>query len=318
MQASKKKKLCTSIGFLACLLVVVTILNMIFQPTRLNMVDYVTERDNYYLSLMEEPENTVDILAMGDSLSYGMIDPVAFFEKEGLTSHIVGQAGQVVPETFFELKRLLDKQSPKLVILETHILVYTTADEFNATEQQLFYAALPAAKYHELWKVMLGKREESAHKHFKGYEIRDAVAPYTGGPYMENVGQTRNVRFLSAFFLKKIKGLCDEAGAGLLLVSLPSPSNYSYATHCGLSELAEELSLPYIDMNLMTDELEFDWNTDMLDSTDHINNRGTDKVSAYLLDYVKKNYDIKSRAEDESVRAWYEQAEEFKEYFGIP
>ena len=103
---SKKQKLLQTIGFFAVLGTVLGILNFIFNPLRLGMVKYVTEHDSYFLSLMEEPEDTIDVLVMGDSLSFGMIDTIDFWEKEGITSFIAGQAGQVVPETYFELKKI--------------------------------------------------------------------------------------------------------------------------------------------------------------------------------------------------------------------
>ena len=318
MQASKKEKRIRTIGFFTLLAVIFGVLNFIFQPIRLNMVEYVTERDNYYLSLLQEPENTVDILAMGDSLSYGMINTLDFWERDGLTSHIVGQAGQVVPETYFELKKLMKKQSPKLIIIETHIMVYEPSVETDATEKQLLYSILPVAKYHELWKAMLGKRDGGMRPHFKGFEVRDKVFPYTGEPYMEETGKTRQVKGIAKLFMKKIKKLCDENGAQLLLVSLPSPSNYSSATHKGLTALADELGVPYIDMNLMTEELQIDWNTDMLDGPDHLNYSGTEKVSNYLLAYIKEHYDIESRADDPQVRIWNEQAEEYKKCAQLP
>lgn len=322
MQDSKsafnKQKTIQTVGFFTLLAVILAVLNLVFDPLRRDMLEYVSERDNYYLSLLQEPEDTVDILAMGDSLSYGMIDTIDFWEQEGYTSHIVGQAGQVVPETYYELKKLMKTQSPKLVIIETHIMIYEPITELYETEKQFLYSTIPVTKYHELWKVMLGKKDSVMRPHFKGFEMRGNVYPYSGEEYMQDTGETRRIGGLSRFYMKKLKKLCDENGAELLLVSLPSPSNYSYATHKGFAELAEELQVSYIDMNLMIGELDIDWTKDMLDGPDHLNYGGTKKVSAYLRAYIKEHYDIESRTDDERVRDWNEQAEKYKKCAGIP
>lgn len=318
MQDSKKMKLLCSLGFLIVLYIVLSILGKIFDPVRLGMDQYVTERYSYYVSLMEEPNDTVDVIVMGDSLSYGMINTIDFWQKEGITSYIAGEEGQVTPGTYFELKNILENQSPKLVIIETGIMGHDLASEVYANIYQPVYDALPVMKYKELWKVMLGKTDDEAPEHFKGFRKRDAVAGYPGGEYMIPTDEVYQVKVISKWYIKEIKKLCDENNIKLLFVSMPSPVNYNYEKHNGLTQLSKELGVPYIDFNLMTDEIGFDWEADMLDGNDHVNIYGTQKISDYLLNYIKENYDIKNHSEDDRYKYWNEEAQEFKEKYNIP
>ena len=317
MQASKKEKLLRTIGFFLTLIAVLSILNFVFNPLRLDMVKYVTEHDSYYLSLMQEPEDTIDVLIMGDSLSYGMINPMDFWEEKGITSYIAGQAGQVVPETYFELYNIVKNQSPKVILLETGILTHDVETELHILVYQIMYDFLPATKYHELWKVMLGDKDQKTKPHFKGFEIRDVIAGYSGEEYMIPTDGVFRIRPLSKLYLEKIKSLCDEHDIELILVSMPSPKNYNYKKHNGIKKISDELGIKYIDFNLMTDELSFDWNTDMLDYNDHVNINGTAKTSDYLLNYIIENYDIKSRADGELADKWNKELKDFKEKFGL-
>lgn len=317
MQASKKEKLLRTIGFFTVLIIVLSILNYIFDPLRLDMVKYVTEHDKNYLSLMEEPEDTIDVLVLGDSLSYGMINPIDFWEKEGITSYIAGQAGQVVPETYFELLNILQTQSPKVVFLETGILTHDIKTEMHILVYQCMYDLIPATKYHELWKVMLGDKDQVTKPHFKGFEKRDTIAGYTGGEYMIPTDKVKKTRFISRIYMKKIKELCDENNATLVLVSMPSPKNYNYEIHNGLETLSKELGVTYIDFNLMTDELGFDFSVHMLDDNDHVNYYGTQLTGEWLLNYIKQNFDIEKRTDETLVNAWNSDAKKAKEYFNL-
>lgn len=317
MQASKKEKLLCTVGFFSVLLIVLIILNYIFNPIRLDMVKYVTEHDSYYLSLMEEPKDTIDVIVMGDSLSYGMINTMDFWEKEGITSYIAGKAGQVVPETYYELRHILDNQSPKVIVLETGILTHNVGTEIHILVYQAMYDLLPVTKYHELWKVMLGDKDQKTRPHFKGFEIRDVIAGYTGEEYMLPTDKIADIRPFSKLYMEKIKELCDEHDIELILVSMPSPKNYSYEIHNGIKDLSDRLGITYIDFNLMTDELDFDWGVDMLDYDDHVNINGTAKTSDYLLKYLLDNYDLKSRADSELADKWNKELNEFKEMFNL-
>ncbi|MBQ8913523.1 MAG: hypothetical protein IJ054_05705 [Lachnospiraceae bacterium] len=317
MQASKKEKLLRTIGFFAVLITVLSILNYFFDPLRLDMVKYVTEHDSNYLSLMEEPEDSIDVLVLGDSLSYGMINPIDFWEKGGLTSYIAGQSGQIVPETYFELKNIMENQSPKVVIIETGILVHDFSTEMHILIYQVMYDLLPVTKYHELWKVMLGDTDDELKEHFKGFRKREDIMAYEGGEYMIYTDEDKEIKGIGKTYMKKIKELCDDNNATLVLVSMPSPKNYNYEIHNGLTELADELGVEYIDFNLMTEELSFDWTAHMLDGDDHVNFFGTLRTSGWLLDYIINNYNFEKRTDEKLIEDWNNETDKYKEFFNL-
>lgn len=317
MQASKKEKLLRTIGFFAVLITVLSILNYFFDPLRLDMVKYVTEHDSNYLSLMEEPEDSIDVLVLGDSLSYGMINPIDFWEKGGLTSYIAGQSGQIVPETYYELKSIMEKQSPKVVIIETGILAHDFSTEMHILIYQVMYDLLPVTKYHELWKVMLGDTDDELKEHFKGFRKREDIMVYEGGEYMIYTDETKEIKGIGKTYMKKIKELCDDNNATLVLVSMPSPKNYNYEIHNGLQKLSDELGVTYIDFNLMTEELSFDWMVHMLDGNDHVNFFGTQRTSEWLLNYINQNFDIEKRTDEELVDYWNSETDKYKDFFNL-
>ena len=180
---------------------------------------------------------------------------------------------------------------------------------------QTMYNLLPVTKYHELWKVMLGDKDSPTKEHFKGFEVRDTIAGYSGEEYMFPTEDTTRVRAISRFFMKKLKKLCDENDIELILVSMPSPVNYNYEIHNGIDDFAKELGVTYIDFNLMRDEIALDWNTDILDYNDHLNYYGTKKTSNWLMNYLKENYDIEKRTDEELVNRWNNELNEFKKLF---
>ena len=86
--------------------------------------------------------------------------------------------------------------------------------------------------------------------------------------------------------LKDIQNLCQENGAQLILISSPSAKNWSYPNHNGIAALAAEMGLTYVDMNLMNDQLQIDWQVDTKDAGDHMNWDGAQKVSKWLAGYL--------------------------------
>jgi len=147
---------------------------------------------------------------------------------------------------------------------------------------------------------------------FNGFELRAAVAPYTGGGYMHATDDRTPVTFITRYYLDKIKRLCDAHGTKLLFVTAPSPVNHTMQRHNEVQALADALAVPYLDLNLNTEELGIDWNLDTLDGGDHLNYTGCQKATAYLQRYMQTHYTLPDRRKDARYETWNKRAAEFE------
>lgn len=290
-------------------------------PIRLGLQDSVSERERYLLHLLSEPEEMVDVAILGDSESYTLVSTYQLWKEAGIASYIGGQSGQWIGESYFSLKKILKRQSPKVLILETNeffsrgdaSVIKDAAKSAQEFARQMF----PILKYHRFWKMEPADPKLQT-TIFNGFELRAAVAPYTGGVYMHATDDRTPVTFITRYYLDKIKRLCDAHGTKLLFVTAPSPVNHTMQRHNEVQALADELAVPYLDLNLNTEELGIDWNLDTLDGGDHLNYTGCQKATAYLQRYMQTHYTLPDRRDDVRYEAWNKQAEEFEKLLPQP
>ena len=284
-------------------------------PIRLGLQDSVSERERYLLHLLSEPEDMVDVAVLGDSESDTLLSTYQLWKDAGIASYIGGQSGQWIGESYFSLKKILKRQSPKVVILETNEF-FSRGDasvvrDSAKSAQELARQMFPILKYHRFWKMEPADPKLQT-TIFNGFELRAAVAPYTGGAYMHATDEKTPVTFITRYYLDEIKDLCDTHGTKLLLVTAPSPANQTMQRHNEVQALADNLDVPYLDLNLNTEELGIDWNLDTLDGGDHINYNGCRKVTAYLQQYMQTHYTLPDRRKDARSEAWDKRAAEFE------
>ena len=290
-------------------------------PIRLGLQDSVSERERYLLHLLSEPEEMVDVAILGDSESYTLVSTYQLWKEAGIASYIGGQSGQWIGESYFSLKKILKRQSPKVLILETNeffsrgdaSVIKDAAKSAQEFARQMF----PILKYHRFWKMEPADPKLQT-TIVNGFELRAAVAPYTGGVYMHATDDRTPVTFITRYYLDKIKRLCDAHGTKLLFVTAPSPVNHTMQRHNEVQALADELAVPYLDLNLNTEELGIDWNLDTLDGGDHLNYTGCQKATAYLQRYMQTHYTLPDRRDDVRYEAWNKQAEEFEKLLPQP
>lgn len=290
-------------------------------PIRLGLQDSVSERERYLLHLLSEPEEMVDVAILGDSESYTLVSTYQLWKEAGIASYIGGQSGQWIGESYFSLKKILKRQSPKALILETNeffsrgdaSVIKDAAKSAQEFARQMF----PILKYHRFWKMEPADPKLQT-TIFNGFELRAAVAPYTGGVYMHATDDRTPVTFITRYYLDKIKRLCDAHGTKLLFVTAPSPVNHTMQRHNEVQALADALAVPYLDLNLNTEELGIDWNLDTLDGGDHLNYTGCQKATAYLQRYMQTHYTLPDRRDDVRYEAWNKQAEEFEKLLPQP
>ena len=274
--------------------------------------------------ILKEPEHTIDYIVIGDSEASTSISPMEIWNAYGYTGYNCGVPAQQLQDTYYLLERVLEKQSPKVVLLETNAF-YRDFKYINALENTVEDTAkklFPVYKYHNNWRYfhlyMLKNLRKSPNQGrvtvFKGFQYNTAVKPYQGGPYGKETDQIYQIGDQPLQYMNKIAELCRERGIELILYSSPSPKCWTYQKHNAALAFAKEKQLPYIDFNLMTDELHIDWAKDTRDEGDHINYYGGKKVSDYMGAYLKRHTHLQDHREEAAYSAW---KEELKAYLAI-
>jgi sugar phosphate isomerase/epimerase len=153
---------------------------------------------------------------------------------------------------------------------------------------------------------------EEKYASFKGFALRYKVKPYTKGPYMIETDRKETFPEGNLAHMDNILAMCRECGAELLLVGAPSPVNDTYERYNALSEYAESRGITYLELNLCTEEIGIDWETDSLDRGDHLNLSGAEKVTEYLGRYLADNYAIADHRNDDAFAEWVGESAEYE------
>lgn len=270
-------------------------------------------RNKSLIQIQQEPENSIDLLILGDSLSYTALSPMQMWRDYGITSFIGGQSGQKIHETYYMLKTALETQSPKLVVIETDVLLHSRTGlgriREKIEEKLSFY--FPVFRYHNIWKPLL-MGTEYAEESYKGFMLRDTIQAYKKGEYMKETADKVTLSPVVTEYMDKIINLCSENDIQILLVSTPSPVNYNFKKYNALKKYAKENNLKYLDMNLKVKKLGINWESDTLDKGDHLNLLGAQKITGYFGDYLKSRYNLLDHRKDKKYEMWNRDAEDYE------
>lgn len=287
-----------------------------------HFVGVVLEEKRYRDSMAAfyaEPRNSVDVLLLGSSRVHNGISSPRLLEKHGIRSNNFAQNGQVLSQTWFTLREALQYQKPKVVVVDIYKVVqdslinsrtamHYTADfmRFGLPKIQMLRELLPRGEraeywfdliaYHTRWKDLTaadfappdvsGMGSEPLDGHYEPWEGWTVLPPEVKAPPMA----------IEIEYLDRIVELCREEGIELLLLSVPltTPEDDELnrqAVLNGMEDYAAEKGLPYLNMMHHTEEMGFDFSTDMADMY-HVNRQGMDKVTDYLAAYLLAHYEL--------------------------
>lgn len=316
MQDFKKvgKKIGKNLLFCVILIILFAEVSKILENASMKNDNLVQSRNKSIFRILREPEHTIDVIALGDSLSYSSISPMELWDRYGITSYVCAQSGQKIQETYHMLETALETQSPKLVILETNAMFRGNPGLASMKEsiEEWGNHYIPIFRNHDIWKSFIIDKQYPE-ENYKGFAFRCAVQPYEKGEYMQKTEQKEKLPDVVITYMEKIEKLCRDNGAELLLLGTPSPVNYSYQRHNSIQEYADEKSLAYLDLNLKLEEVGIDWKTDALDKGDHLNLSGAQKVTRYLGKYLKEQYELADHREEDFNIAWKKEMEEYRQ-----
>lgn len=306
------KKISASVAFFLIVTMLLLIGSHIFMPKN-NQKEFGMQ-DTSANGILGEKSNSIDVLVLGDSEAYCSISPMQMWQEHGFTSYVCATSAQYLSYSESLLRQAFENQSPKLVILETNAIYRKM--KFDKSVMTVVEDSFSIFKYHDRWKNMnrldfFGKVEYTWTDDFKGYTYNTTVLKSNNINYMIPTNEVEKIELLNKAYVKKIAEYCKEHSAELLLVSTPSTKNWNYKKHNGVAELAKELDVKYLDLNMEETKVPIDWSQDTRDSGDHLNYYGAVKNTEYLGNYIAENYSFPDKREDKAYIKWNESLERY-------
>ncbi|MCC8129924.1 MAG: hypothetical protein LIO51_08345 [Clostridiales bacterium] len=264
---------------------------------------------------LAEPENSIDVFFIGDSMTYSAYTPMEMWEAQGFTSYVCGIGSGRMNDAYELLCEIMECQSPKVVVIEAHVAARgTTAKSAVLTEATLWF---PVFRYHDRWKSLTlndftSPVEYTNRKTDKGFRMNYRVGAADPEGYMDETEDSSSVSLITRLYLLRCKALCEANGAELVVVASPSIENWNYRLHNAMEQIAQDYGISFLDLDLLTDEVGIDWGTDSRDGGDHLNYYGASKVSAYISDYLAERYDLPDHREDGAYAAWNDDLETYR------
>lgn len=306
-----KKRIFGSIGFLAILGALLVLTSFIFKTN--SDVYNIVAVERKTNDIKQEKENTIDLAILGDSESYSAFIPHKMWKDAGITSYICGTSLQRLCDTFELIKEVYKKQSPQIVMIETNCLFRYAGslEEENGVVDRAYSKVFPILKYHTRWKAYVdlengSQSSKHSEKKLKGFKYRTGIEPYVKGPWMMPTKDKAELGGKVEEYIKKIKDYVEKQGGKLILVSVPSPTNWDMKKHNATVEVADKYDLDFYDLNTLAEEIGIDWAKDTKDAGNHLNFDGAIKTTDFFSKILVDKYKLSNHKDDPYYSDWEE------------
>ena len=255
-------------------------------------------------SILEEKPDTIDVVALGDSLVYSSISPMEIWNEYGYPMYDCAEAGMTLEAAYDYLKIIIEYEHPKIVLLESNLL-------FRASDQTLWYYKakkslleyIPITKFHNNWKRIGVSEEDDIRSVDKGYIYITRRVKYKPLDNIEDNHIIKRMTKKNYKIFQDMIALCKENNVQLTLISNPSQISWRYSKHHGAERIAQRFQLDFLDFNL-TKEIDIDWANETKDDGDHLNHSGAKKVSAYIGKYLHETNLLTDKRNDPEYKPW--------------
>lgn len=313
------KKVVKAVAF--CVILVV-FLNYIYQifSWKDTAGDYYSSMDSFY----ELDEDLVDVLFLGSSRCYCSINNAVLWEEQGISSFSLSISGQDIVSSYHCFKEALKTQTPDVVCME----IYGTTFWGYGVESNMYRNTLPfklssnavsvvkniaADRQEELllrWPIIHTRYTELKKEDFEtdlptyiGYHAEfvarqvDPLCSYEGTETLQ-IGEDEEK------WLRKIIALAEENDIELCFFVAPAvTSEVEQKKYNYVESIAREHDIPVLNMATMERELQLNTAADFLDAY-HTNYYGAQKVSSFMANFLKQNYDLEDRRGTEGYELW--------------
>ena len=282
-----------------------------------------------------------DVIFIGDCEVYENFSPVSMWREKGITSYIRGSAQQLIWQSYHLLEEGFERESPKVVVYNVQAMKYSEPqseaynrmtidgmplsetklhaihDSMTEGESVLSYF-IPLLRWHSRWSELKAEDFEYMFTRDRvtvaGYLMQTAVRPMTqlpSAPILEDPA----IGDICWEYLDRIRSLCENNGATLILIKSPSLYPHWYDEWDEqVSAYAEKNGLDYINFLPLADGIGIDMQTDTYDGGLHLNVYGAEKLGRYFAGILSEKYGVPDRSADKAIAAdWAEKCAVYDE-----
>lgn len=329
-----KKRIIPAILGIVLLLAALLLVQALLIPSRYD------NREGHLLCGYYGATDQHDVIFVGDCEIYEGIVPAVLYERYGISSYVRGSSQQTVWQSYYVLEETLKKDPDvKVVVFNVLALKYgeTPREEISrmtledmqwsaskldairasmTKDESLLSYFLPILRYHDRWSTLtpqdftriFSKHEDITHQ---GYLMQTAILPVDPTDTREpDALIDSSLPARSMEYLEKMRVLCEEYGAELVLVKAPTNSVKYYwyqEWDAHIVQYADAKHLTYYNFVGMDEALGLDWSTDTYDAGLHLNVYGAEKWTNYIGDLLVTNHGVKDRRGDAALDALWEQ-----------
>ncbi len=334
-----KKKICIAISLVVCL-ALLWVLQCLLMPK------YMTEsQEGALIAEYYDNAGNNDVIFIGDCEVYENFSPITLWEEYGITSYIRGSAQQLIWQSYYLMEETFKYEKPKVVVFNVLAMEYGdpastgrssqreaynrmtldgmrwSSSKWNSiqasmTEEEkeknaMWMYLFPLLRYHDRWSDLsaedfqyIFQRDQLSDN---GYLMQVGVKPVEG-EHMEKplVDYTFSENCYN--YLDKMRLLCEENGAQLVLIKAPSLSPVWWDQwDAQIEAYAAEHDLLYINFLDYQEEIGIDWSTDTYDTGLHLNVYGAEKLSRFFGEILVQECGLEDHRNDPAYSTVWEE-----------
>ncbi len=280
----------------------------------------------------ELDKNTVDVLVVGSSHAYSSFNTGVLWREQGISSYVLSGSAQPLWNSYYCLREALKTQTPKLIVLEGYRVVEeeefvdigyaiknTYGMKWSRNRLDAVWAGVPQeerlgfllgyTQYHDRYKELSEedftfRKKAEKYRDWRGFEpgmITESVEEPDIGASTECEELTEK----SEKYYRAILALAKERNIPIMVVVAPfaSMTEEDLMRFNTAQKIAQEYETPFLNYNVMREEMPINYATDMLDES-HLNIRGSCKFTSGWGEYIAGRYHIPDHRGDLAYEGW--------------
>ena len=300
-----------------------------------------------------EKENSLDFVVIGASEVYAGFSPLHAYDYSGLTSYAYAYASNPGSLYLSELKEILSRQNPQMILVETQGFLYDDKRQMQESHLRTFTENIPLSfnklnavweypyedklscvfpflKYHGDWQLTAEEMAERF-RNRKNQLVRPSMLKgilTVSGFDMDFSEKYDTLGDLTTFpleplgekYLLEFLAYCQKNELkNVVFVRFPHKvvQERQYEFFCRgnrAEQIIKQHGFSYLDFEQMAEELNFDAQYDFYDA-EHLNIYGQMKLTESLCDILFDEYGILPQEQSSQNRARWEEAVPYAEAF---